>query len=261
MKCRLLIPALVAGMLAIGTNQAHAYLWFGSQNCLHLGYNEPSGADQANKKTTLKNQFATNHVNVIQEVMKTAEMANVTPGGYVYKVSALKGPSTYLEAYGFIYQSSYSLSGGLYNYPEAGMDREPSAICLWTGTSYVWFVDLHLTFTTAANRTAEMTTMKSVYTYFKGYKSGVNDVIIGGDWNTAATHSDFNPLKSAGCTSILPDIETSLNSSGGYASKYDHFVWNPTYTSCASAARESVDPVYWRANISDHVGVYVKVND
>ena len=41
----------------------------------------------------------------------TSEMANVTPGGYFYKVSGLKGKTTYKEAYGFVYNIWRTIGG------------------------------------------------------------------------------------------------------------------------------------------------------
>ncbi len=256
---RIFRPALAAAF-ALAMVPVSAGWWLGSQNTLHLGYDEPAGKT-ATKKTELKNQFATNSVNLVQEVMKTNEMPNVTPGSYVYKVSALKGPSTYKEAYGFVYASSVSITAaGLVDYAEAGMDREPSGVCFWTGSSWCWALSYHCPFETA-KMNFEIPYMATVYNWYKGYYSNVNDVVIGGDWNRAATHANFDTLEAAGCTKNEPNVLTSINTSGAWASAYDHFVWNPTNTSGSSAAREAVDPVYWRANVSDHAGVYMWVNN
>lgn len=246
--------AMVFGF-ALAANVATAAIWLGSQNCLRLGNNYPSGASQTNKKTVLKNQFATNNANLLQEVMVTSEVANVTPGGFYYKVSALKGSSSYKEAYGFVY--NVSASGGIVDYSSSTFSRPPSGLLLWTGSSYAWMVNYHAAFDATPNAT-EIQALNNVYTYYRG-RSGVNSVIIGGDYNRTATSSYFNNLKNAGCGNIQPNVSTSINSSGAYANPYDHFAWSSTYSTVSSASREEIDPVYWVKNISDHAGIYCYV--
>lgn len=255
---RSLARPAIAAALALVIAPVSAGWWIGSQNTLHLGYNEPAGKT-ATKLAQLKTQNAGNSVNMLQEVMKTSEVANVVPGGYVYQVSALKGPSTYKEAYAFVYKSTVSQSGGLVNYPEASMDREPSGMCFWTGSAWVWCVNYHAPFDSAKLNT-ELPQMTTVANWFKARTSGVNDVLVGGDWNRAGTHANFNSLKSAGYTQVLPDVATSINTSGAWANAYDHFVWNPSNTSVTTWRREEVDPAYWRANVSDHGGIYTWLN-
>lgn len=237
-------------------SQATAGIWLGSQNCLRLGNNLPSGANQTSKKTTLKNQFATNNFNLLQEVMVTTEVANVKPSGFYSAVSGLKGKTSYKEAYGFVYNTS--VSGGVDNYSNSTFDRPPSAMLAWTGSDYCWMVNYHAAFDSTPNAT-EIKALNQVYNNYRG-KSGKNDVIIAGDFNRTATSSYFNNLKNAGCGNIQPNSKTSINSSGVYANPYDHFCWSSTYTSVSSVGLESIDPVYWVKNISDHVGIYCYVN-
>ena len=247
--------ALTLGLACI-TVPSTASIWIGSQNCLHLGQNDPSGANQASKKTTLKNQFATNKVNTLQEVMVTSEVANVTPGSYFYKVSGLKGNTSYKEAYGFVY--SVTASGSIVDYTGAGFERPPSGLLLYTVSSYAWFVDYHATFDASPNA-LEIQALNAVYNFYKG-RSSVNSVYICGDYNRTATSTYFNNLKATGCNSILPNDLTSINSTGGWANPYDHFCWNPTYSTAGGPARESIDPVTWRTTVSDHAGIYMWVS-
>jgi len=243
--------AVLAGVITT----APAAIWLGSQNCFRLGQNHPSGASQSNKKAQLKTNFAANNMNLLQEVMVTSEVANVAPSGYYTKVSGLKGTSSYSEAYGFVYNAT--ISGGIVDYSSSSFSRPPSGLLTWSGSGYFWAVNYHAAFDATPNAT-EIQLLNNVYTYYKG-RSGVNSVIIGGDFNRTATSSYFNNLKNAGCSSISPNVATSLNASGAYASPYDHFAWNPSLTSISGAYREENEPVYWRNNVSDHVGIYARV--
>jgi len=247
-----MLVALAVGTSLTLTSHTDAGIWIGSANCLHLGQNDPSGADQNNKKTQLKNIFVQNSQNMLQEVMVTSEMPNVTPSGYYYKVSALKGSSSYKEAYGFVYKTS--VSGGIVDFTGTGYERPPSGLLTWTGSAYQWCVNYHAVFDATPNA-QEIQKLNTVYTFYKG-RSSVNGVVIAGDFNRTGTSSYFNNLKNTGCNQILPNVATSINSSGSYVNPYDHFCWNPTYTTINYPSREEIDPVYWRANVSDHAPIY-----
>jgi hypothetical protein len=252
-------PTLLAlGFAVAAVAPISAGIYLGSSNTLHLGYDEPAGKT-ATKHAELMAIYETNHVNMLQEVMKTdaATINAVKPGGYVYQVTALQGPSTYKEAYAWVY--SASTTGSVVKYPSGTWDRAPHGFRVWTGSNYVWTVNYHAPFDSTKMNT-EIPAMAAVYTYFRDYTTSTNDVVIGGDWNRSATHANFTNLKDAGCTKIEPNVATSINTSGAWASAYDHFVWNPTNTSVTGAAREAVDPAYWRANVSDHAPIYCWIN-
>lgn len=252
--------ALALAFALAATSNAHAGIWLGSLNCYRLGHNYPSGANQTTKKTMIRDFCATNNVTILQEVMVTSEVANVKPGGYFSMVSALKGSGSYFEAYGFVYNAT--VTGAINNYTSASVgsfSRPPSGVRYWTGAAYCWVVNYHAAFDAAPNAT-EIQLLDTVYNFFKN-KNSVIDVVMGGDYNRTATSSYFNNLKATGCNQIAPNVNTTINTSCGYASPYDHFAWNPTYTSVSSAGIVSVNACDWRNMVSDHAPVRCYINN
>ncbi|MBX3727691.1 MAG: hypothetical protein KF858_00780 [Candidatus Sumerlaeia bacterium] len=254
---RFFVPVVMALALALAAPSIpQAAIYVGSLNCLRLGHNHPAGADQANKKIQIRNRCAMNNVTLLQEVMVTSEVANVRPNGYSSQVSALKGPSTYKEAYGFVY--NVSTTGSMIDYTGSGFDRPPSGLRFWTGAKWVWLVNYHAAFDATPNAN-EIQNLHHVYNHYKG-RNSVNSVIIGGDFNRVATSSYFNNLKNTGCSSIQPDVATTINSSCAWASRYDHFAWDSSLTTVTNANRGSLSDVcYWRNNVSDHAPIFCYV--
>lgn len=257
---RPLFLVIVAAMAICLAGHAFAGIWLGSFNVLRLGQNWPSGADQVNKRNEIRQVCQTNHVTLLQEVMKTSEVGMVTPGGWYSKVSGVKGPTSYKEAYGFVYHSSVSVYGNIVDLPSTTTyDREPSAVIAWTGGRWAWLVNYHAAFSATPNR-REIEALDTVYNFFRTYY-GNHATVIGGDFNRVATSSYFNNLKNAGATQIQPDVATTINTSGQWASRYDHFAWNPNTISVSNTGRDTISNLlYWRNNVSDHAPIYCYIH-
>ncbi len=266
----LVLAALVAWVAA---PVSAATLTITSQNCLHLGW-----ASTANKTTALTAAFAHSDIVLLQEVMAQANVASVAgaPGTFTilpvaqapWPVGALKGSSSYKEAYVFMVRSGLTVSPVL-DYPDPNNDfsRPPSGILVKTGADATWFVDYHAVFgKSKRTRQAEVARMADVYTWYQGRVVNGHTyprVVIGGDWNLPVEDPAFGPLEAAGTDMYFdPQTPTSLKSNGGLSSPYDHFVWDEGLLDmgdCEVVNPTTINPTYtrqyWRDYVSDHLGI------
>jgi hypothetical protein len=245
-----------------------AELKVSSQNCLHLS----DSAKGATKRATIKTQDGNYGVNLLQEVMKSADLSTVTPtptvGSYKVQASPLKGKSSYKEKYAVIYDSSYTAvtADTMENYPGAStFARPPAGSMLKVGTNYVWFVDFHAVWgKSVTERRNEATAMATVYNYYAGLTVGINKtdrIVMAGDWNLGTGDAGFNALKKINTGNMLvePSVKTSLTKAGQPSESYDHFVANKgvlTIGSCLlTPLPTGKNDKWWRDNVSDHRGV------
>lgn len=254
----------VATAACLAASTADAGIWLGSQNVLRLGQNFPySNVSQSNRQNIIRDQNAWNNMNLLQEVMASANIGSVTPGGFSYKASAEKGNSSYKEKYVFVYNNY--VYGGIWDTPENGSLREPSGVIAWTGSEYAWFVNVH---TSPSNLRFEVEKLDEAYDYYKSIYGSAYGVIIGGDLNRNGNSSYYNQIKAKGANQILPDVPTTIyqrsqSDTAAYTSnRYDHFIWNPSDVTITSTTRDdyTINAVggvnYWRDNVSDHAGIY-----
>lgn len=231
-----------------------------SQNTLHLGY----ASTDAAKIAALKGQFTNYDVILMQEVMAgayivtlgTNDIEKVLPAGtYGYRSSALLGKNSYKESYVFIYRNSLTFNAT--TYAPVGLDfaRPPRALLLQTGASWTWIVNFHAIWgSSPAQRTGEAQEMSTFIgqlqnTTVSGHK--YDDVVVGGDWNLTA--ADVAAEMPAGF-SVAPTGLTSLTRDGTRSSSYDHFAYNCDVQN-ARVLVNPPNPVVWRTNVSDHLGV------
>jgi hypothetical protein len=214
-------------------------------------------------------------VNLLQEVMKTANLADVTPskpppGDFVFQDSELKGQSSYKERYAVIYKSVLSAQQGDAMYGDLSnrkkFSRAPSGSLLKTPSGHlIWFVDFHAIFGKSVGvRRAEAQEMKTAYEEFMDANlwGDATGVVIAGDWNLGADDRAFDNLKSISTTfQVTPNMKTSLTRNGDPSEPYDHFATDGTKIKISVATCGLVDlqpgvtPKYFRTNVSDHRGV------
>ena len=243
-----------------------ATLKVSSQNCLHLS----DSAKGATKRATIKTQDGNYGVNLLQEVMKSADLSTVTPTVGTYKVQAsdLKGKSSYKEKYAIIYNSTYTAvtPNTMENYPGGStFARPPAGSMLKVGTGYMWFIDFHAIWgKSVGERRSEATAMATVYNWFKSRNISGNTsdkIVIAGDWNLAPSDSGFGALKKINTNKMLiePSALTSLTKQGGASESYDHFVADTAKVSIAGCKLTPLpntrNDKWWRDNVSDHRGV------
>jgi len=236
-----------------------------SQNCLHLGW---AVQKYPQKSPTFLANAALGQVTVFQEVMDVsgATTGPVTPGNYLPLVSGLKGASTYREGYLFVVDQNLAPSA-VFDYPDpnANFSRSPSGIRVTPtgGGVELWVLDYHAVFgKNAGVRRAEVGAMPAVVTWFNGLTNPqVTRMVIGGDWNLGSGDVGFGALTGAGFT-VVPNFDTSLKRNGGLSQPYDHFAYHTADTGVGAVA--IVNPAggnaWWRANISDHLGIQGTVN-
>jgi len=262
-----LVSIVVAGASAILPLCAQ-HINISSQNTLHLS----DSARGATKRATILSQNDDYNVNLLQEVMKTAELDDVTPGEYYFQDSGLKGKSSYKERYAVIYSDFIEAeTDDMEDYPDNNNDfaRPPSGSLLEVETDvYVWFIDFHAIWGKSVGlRRDEATEMANVYTYFENLDiNGVttDKIVIAGDWNLGADDDGFDDLKAlnAGDTEVIPNEDTSLTKAGDPSQPYDHFVAaEGDLTDCDLTPLPGTRTAkWWRDNVSDHRGITCNFN-
>lgn len=259
------IAATLVATLAIAPAPAHAQLTVASQNTLHLS----DSARGKNKRTEVKRQNGQYDVNLLQEVMKSADLSDVKPGSYLFQDTGLKGVSSYKERYAIVYSKTLTKMNGASMVDYGGKKkfaRSPGGTMLKdTNGDYIWFVDFHAVFGKSVYlRRDEAAGMADVFTWFKARAAGgktTENVVLGGDWNLGATDAGFNAIKklAVGKMLIVPDVKTSLTRAAAPSEKYDHFVANMDDISLSSCVLTPLPPgrnVQWfRNNVSDHRGI------
>jgi hypothetical protein len=262
--------AFLAVCLINQAGSSAATLAVSSQNCLHLS----DSAKGATKRATIKEQNASYGVNLLQEVMKSADLSQVTPtptvGSYKVQASELKGKSSYKEKYAIIYDATYTAitPDTMENYPSPGAAayaRPPAGSLLKVGTGHIWFIDFHAIWgKSVGERRSEALAMSKVYNYYVNLTVSsvkTDKVVIAGDWNLAPSDSGFADLKkiNPGKMLIDPAVDTSLTKQGDPSESYDHFVGNTAVVSIGGCALTPLpsgkNTKWWRDNVSDHRGV------
>ena len=255
----LLTVALTALLAA---TPARSQLSLASLNCLHLGQGKP--AYQLNKEAILKIFLNGYDVVLLQEVMRQADLADVTPGAYRFLVSNLQGKGTYKEAYGFLVRATLP-STNVYYSDVLGFSRTPAGILVDSNGVGTWLINYHAIFGVIKDRRDEVRLMRQVYQDFQNTQyNGQNfsRAVIGGDWNLGANDQAFADLSHGWPISVQPNVQTSLKRNGDPSQPYDHFLWDTTavnVTSPAVIAPPGPAPG-WRQQVSDHLGISCVVN-
>lgn len=238
-----------------------------TQNGLHLGQGKEAYKEA--KRSGFKAVFRDYDVVALQEVMTPGEPALLTPEGFTATVSAAKGAGTYREHYALLTRDSAITVLGDAEYPDdaRAFARPPFGVAVEDRhQGRYWLVNIHVVFGKGglAPRRNEVAAMAAVTEWYAArvLKDGttVERVVVSGDWNLPTTDEAFAALSAAAPgMHAAPNVQSSLNAQGGYASAYDHFVWNRARMTVDFAAEPrdtgGRDPVDYRATLSDHVGV------
>lgn len=261
-----------------GSAVSGAYLRVVSWNTLHSGWSGQTNwsryAGQA-WGTFGTNPDSPNGVDVIfaQEVMYAESAASIAQAlsarsgaAWDYRVTAALGRSSYKERYAVFYRPDRVQILAEYVWNDVGdhFEREPQIVKLrhiQTGADYT-FINWHTVFGTTANRRAEIEQIATVFDTVRNSNASDYDVILVGDHNRDADSPWWTSL-----TSLSPTVEykvneyTSINTSCGYASRYDHFWLQPAYvTEYSSSGRDYIaDMCAFRNNLSDHAPIYLRL--
>ncbi|MCC6159890.1 MAG: deoxyribonuclease I [Deltaproteobacteria bacterium] len=185
---------------------------------------------------------------------------------WVAEVTPVIGRSTYKEAYAVLYRTDRADVEDWWIWNDVGdkFEREPMIVKVRdvrSGADYT-FINWHTIFGSTTERKAEVTQISKVFGSVQAAESTDQDVILLGDHNAPATSSWWTPF-----TSLIPTVgwkindPTTLNSSGAYASAYDHFWFQASYlTEFSSAGRDYVaNTQNFVTNLSDHVPIWMKL--
>ncbi|MCL4236260.1 MAG: deoxyribonuclease I [Deltaproteobacteria bacterium] len=185
---------------------------------------------------------------------------------WVAEVTPVIGRSTYKEAYAVLYRTDRADVEDWWVWNDVGdkFEREPMIVTVRdvrSGADFT-FINWHTIFGSTSERKAEITQISKVFGTIQAGDTTDQDVILLGDHNAPATSSWWTPL-----TTLTPAVAwklnepTTLNSSGGYASAYDHFWFQASYlTEFSTAGRDYVaNTQTFVTNLSDHVPIWMKL--
>jgi len=274
-----LLHTLVLVALAVPTlAEAGSYLRVVSWNLRHEGWTaEQTYTDDAKQ---LWNQFGANSNSnngcdlvFLQEVMNTSVVPAIAQAltqlsgvSWSYAQTPLIGRSSYKEIYAVLYRTDTVslLSSTVYSDSGDKFEREPQIVKVRhknTGADYT-FINWHAIWGTASERDVEVRNIDTVFKSVQDGSSTDQDVILLGDHNmgcTAASWAELAGLSPA--VSCRLDVATTLNTSGGFASAYDHFWMQNSYvTEFSASGRDYIaSTTDFVTRLSDHAPVYLSL--
>ncbi|MBJ6763538.1 deoxyribonuclease I [Myxococcaceae bacterium JPH2] len=271
--------AVVSAVFVVPT-LAHAgsYLRVVSWNLRHEGWAaEQTYLDDAQQ---IWNQFGSTSTSsagcdvvFLQEVMYASaaqgiaqSLTQVSGVAWTAVVTPALGRSSYKESYAVLYRADTVelLSSTVWDDVDDVFEREPQIVKVRhvpTGEDYT-FLNWHTVFGTTADRKAEAMAIQPVFEAVQSESGTDQDVILVGDHNQAGTAAAWAPLKATvPAVSCKLNTPTTLNSSGGFASAYDHFWLQDAYvTEFSSAGRDYVeDTLDFVTRVSDHAPVWMSL--
>ena len=277
MKALRLVALGAVLAVASGAAAAGSYLRVLSWNTLHAGWSGQT--DWAGYAAQAWDKFgststAANGLDLFfaQEIMSPEAAASIASAltarsGYTwnYSVTAALGRTSYKEHYAVFYRTDRVQLLSSYVWADSGdqFEREPQIVKvrhLQTGEDYT-FINWHTVFGETAERQAEIAAIASVFSSIQSGSGSDQDVILVGDHNREATSTWWSNL-----TSLSPAVSwrvnelTSINTSCGYASAYDHFWLQASYvTEYSTSGRDYIADTCVFRDLSDHAPIYLQL--
>lgn len=268
-------------MCAVASSWAGAYLRVVSWNLRHEGYSGET--NYAGDAQQIWNQFGSSSsspsgcdVVFCQEVMYVSAaqgiasaLTSVSGVTWTYAATPAIGRTSYKEMYAVVYRTDnvQLVSSSVWNDVGDKFEREPQIVKLRDKRTLAdfTFINWHTTWGTTAERQAEIAEIANVFKSVQSSDSTDQDVIMIGDNNCDATSSWWSNLTST--ANISPQVSckvndlTTINSSGSYASAYDHVWLQSSYvTEYSSSGRDYVaSPLDLYNNLSDHAPIWLKL--
>ncbi|HLL52659.1 MAG TPA: endonuclease/exonuclease/phosphatase family protein [Myxococcaceae bacterium] len=271
-KAGLLLLLLVPGLAA-----ADAYLRVVSWNLRHEGWSgETNYLEDARQLWTQYGATSTSPDGVdvvfLQEVMyPTAAqgiaeaLTQISGVPWAYSVTHAIGRSSYKECYAVLYRPDAVtlVSSSVYADVNDQFEREPQIVQLRvndTQADYT-FINWHTVFGTTTARQKEVDAIPDVFNAVLSASTNDRDVILLGDHNVSATSTWWSGLGNRVAPRINHRVneQTTINSTGAYASPYDHFWFQPDYvTEFWAAGRDYVaSPSALVSGLSDHAPIWI----
>jgi endonuclease/exonuclease/phosphatase family metal-dependent hydrolase len=268
----------VAILLSSGVALADPYLRVVSWNLRHEGWNgETAYLEDA---AQIWNQYGAaitspNGVDVVflQEVMYPSAaqgiadaLTQISGVSWAYSVTPAIGRSSYKEAYAVVYRPDAVTLLSSTVYVDVGdlFEREPQIVKLRvndTQADYT-FINWHTVFGTTTQRQKEIDAIPQVFSAVQASSPDDRDIILLGDFNASATSSWWSGLLNLSRVSPLVGFRvnelTTMNSTGGYVSPYDHFWFQPEHvTEVVEAGRDYVASTSSLYKLSDHTPIWI----
>jgi len=275
MLMRLAVVALlVSSGLALAAPQLRVVSW----NLRHEGWsgetNYPEDAAQ------LWNQYGAsssspNGIDVVflQEVMYPSAaqgianaLSELSGVPWTYSVTHAIGRSSYKECYAVVYRPDVVtlVSSSVYADVNDVFEREPQIVKLQVNDTLAdyTFINWHTVFGTTTARQKEIDSIPQVFSAIQASSTGDRDIILLGDFNVSATSSWWAGMNNL--NRVSPQIgyrvneKTTVNSSGGYVSPYDHFWFQPEeVTEAVESGRDYVASPLALYGLSDHAPIWL----
>ncbi|CAN5192062.1 hypothetical protein BH09SUM1_BH09SUM1_07100 [soil metagenome] len=276
---KLSLLALSGLMLVPAMSFAGAYMRVVSWNLRHEGYS--GDQNYSGDAQQIWNQYgsASNSPNGCDLVLCQEVMYNTVPAAIATQLSSISGVtwasayvgpigrSSYKEYYAVLYRTDRVtlLSNTMYNDVGDLFEREPQIVKIRdksTSADYT-FINIHSVFGNGTtDPKAEAMLLDDVFASVQNGSSTDQDVILVGDTNLDGTNAAWSQLYglSPAVTNYVND-QTSLNSSGGYVSRYDHVFAQASYvTEISSYGRDYIaNTSTFYTSLSDHAPIYVKL--
>lgn len=277
---RLSLFLLLFALLLPTAGFSAAYLRVVSWNGRHMGYSgETDWTGYANQIWKVYGTTSTSpngcDLVFLQEVMYSSSAASMASAmtsvsGYTwsYSCTAPIGRTSYKECYAVLYRTDRVtlLSSTVYSDTGDKFEREPQIVKVRdksTNADFT-FINWHTTWGTTTERQQEIKDIVTVFNSVQNGSSTDQDVILLGDHNASATSAWWANLKSTSYVSPAVTYKvndlTTLNSSCGWASAYDHFWMQTSYvTEYSSSGRDYVANNCTLYTLSDHAPVFLKL--
>jgi endonuclease/exonuclease/phosphatase family metal-dependent hydrolase len=273
--------ALVALSFAAHEASAATYLRIQCWNARHMGWSGET--DWSGYAAQIWNQFGSGatsangcDVVALQEVMNDTSVTSLvtaleTISGFDWAATytGAIGRSSYKERYAVVYRTDRVTLLQSYTWNDVGdqFEREPQIVRLRVNATAadVTLINWHTIWGTSAQRQQEIQDIVPVFAAIQDGNASDQDVILLGDHNQSATSTWWNALKSTSnvspaVTHAVNDL-TTINSSCGYASAYDHFWLQTAYVSeYSSSGRDYVASLCaFEDGLSDHAPIWLKL--
>jgi len=209
----------------------------------------------------------------LQEVMYpsaaqeiASALSRLSGVSWAYSVTPAVGRSSYKECYAVLYRPDVVtlLSSSVYADVNDVFEREPQLVKLRVNDTQAdfTFINWHTVFGTTTQRQAEIAAIPQVFSAVQASSPDDRDIILLGDFNASATSSWWSGLTNP--SRISPQVQfkvnelSTLNSSGSYASPYDHFWFQPEHvTEFVAAGRDYVESTLGLYALSDHAPIWI----
>jgi len=198
------------------------------------------------------------------------ELELMTGEKWEYKISEYEvGNNSYKEFYGYVWKADAAVlndSPGFYQEIGNEFVREPyGSDFTFAGVDFT-FVIFHIIYgDSVGERRAEVQHLSEVYSHYQELYPGIDNVLLGGDFNLPVDDDAFNSLLSMDDMFhvVTPEMKTTIGNSG-LSSSYDNIFYPGVYMSdivIESGVYDFTDNNHSevRKSVTDHIPVWISI--